>query len=63
MQEIDACLFMSPFLSLACFFTFYLTFGEIARLGEIERVTISNEGEIEGEKASIDRKGDINKQA
>jgi hypothetical protein len=24
--EIDACLFMSLFLSLACFFTFYLTF-------------------------------------
>jgi hypothetical protein len=42
MQEIDACFFTSPFLSLACFFTFYLTFGEI------ERVTISNEDEIEG---------------
>jgi hypothetical protein len=49
MQEIDACLFMSPFLSLACFFTFYLTF---VATQEIERVTISNEGEIEGEKAS-----------
>jgi hypothetical protein len=48
-----------PFLSLACFFTFYLTFyltfGEIARLGEIERVTISNEGEIEGRKQEIER--------
>jgi hypothetical protein len=31
-------------LSLACFFTFYLTFFATQ---EIERVTISNEGEIE----------------